>query len=317
MTAKSRILVNTVIHDDATAFLVDAGYEPIVIAEENPAGSFREAPSCVGVVANASLPFDERFFELAPSIRVVGRVGVGFDNVDLDAARKHDVRVVNTPLPIVEPVAEHTFMLFLALVRSLLPGDRDARAARFRQPENTPGPELLGKTLGVVGLGRTGYRVAEIGRSGFAMNVLYHDQVAREEAESKLGARRVELDELLRESDFVTLHVNLSESTRGLIDARAFSLMKSTAYIANVSRGPVIDEAALNGALRNGEIAGAGLDVYEVEPPSADNPLFDLPNVVLTPHRGGGSHESFVGCSMVARDVVRVLAGKEPEFPVL
>jgi phosphoglycerate dehydrogenase-like enzyme len=311
-----RILVNTVPHPDSMRYLEEHGFEYVIVPEEDPPASYREAPECVGVVANASLPFDDAFFELAPKVRVVGRVGVGYDNVDLDAAGRRGVRIVNTPLPIVEPVAEHAIMLFLALVRAVIPGDRDARAARFRQPENNPGPELRGKTLGIIGLGRTGQRVAEVARRGFEMNILYADQVARTDIEEQLGASHVELDELLRRSDFVSIHVNLSASTQGLIDARALSLMKSTAYLVNVARGPVVDEAALVDALKANVIAGAGIDVYEVEPPTDDNPLWSLPNVVVTPHRAGFSEESRYGCSMVVEDIVRVLRGEEPEFPV-
>jgi phosphoglycerate dehydrogenase-like enzyme len=179
-----------------------------------------------------------------------------------------------------------------------------------------PGPELLGKTLGLVGMGRTGRRVAEIARLGFRMEILYHDQLRREEIEAALGARWVALDDLLAASDFVSVHVNLSPSTRRLIDARALSRMKPAAYLVNLSRGPVVDEAALVAALRERRIAGAGLDVYELEPPAADNPLWSLENVVVTPHRGGFSSESVYGASMVVEDIVRLLRGEEPRFPV-
>jgi len=311
-----RILVNAIAHPDALAYLEAHGLEYVVVPEEDQPASLRVAKEASGVVANASLLFDDDFFELAPAVRVIGRMGVGYDNVDLAAATRHGVRVVNTPLPIVEPVAEHTFALLLALVRRVVRGDRDARAAQFRQPANHPGPELLGKTLGVVGLGRTGRRVAEIARHAFRMDVLYHDSIARGDAEAALGVRRVSLDDLLAASDFVTLHVNLSASTRRLIDATALARMKPTAFLVNVARGPVVDEAALVAALASGQIAGAGLDVFEVEPPRADNPLWSLPNLVVTPHRAGFSHESAYGCSMVVEDIVRILRGEEPRFPV-
>ena len=189
------------------------------------------------------------------------------------------------------------------------------RPAR-RQPSNNPDFELLGKTLGIIGLGRTGLRVARTARLGFDMKILYHDQLVNTEAETELGAERVELDELLGRSDIVTLHVNLSDNTRHLIDSEALSKMKTGAYLINVSRGPVVDEAALVEVLRSGGIAGAGLDVYEEEPPTADNPLFELSNVVVTPHRAGFSREGVYGCSMVVEDIVRILNGEEPRFPV-
>ena len=311
-----RILINAEAHPDAYKILADNGLKPVYVPESDVEGSFDAARDCIGVVANASLPFDESFFQLAPKVKVIGRMGVGYDNVDLEAAGRHGVRVVNTPLSIIQPVAEHTLMMMLALLRRVVVGDREAREAVFRQPSNNPDFELLGKTLGIVGLGRTGLRVARIANRGFDMKILYHDQYENSEAESDLGAERVELDELLGRSDFVTLHVNLSDETRHLIDSEALSKMKSGAYLINVSRGPVVDEAALVYALSSGAIAGAGLDVYEEEPPSADNPLFSLSNVVVTPHRAGFSTEGVYGCSMVVEDIVRILQGEEPRFPV-
>ena len=312
----NRVLVNAPLHADGIQYLSDAGFEPVVVSEVDNDASLRAAPNCVGLVANALLPIDEAFFRLAPRIRVVGRMGVGYDNVDVAAATRHGVRLVNTPLPVVEPVAEHTFALLLALVRQVVVGDRAVREGRFREPDNAPGFELAGKTLGVVGMGNTGRRVAEIARLGFSMEVLYFDQVARSEEESELGVRRASLEELLAQSDFVSLHVSLSPSTQGLIDRRALAGMKKGACLINVSRGPVVDEDALLDALRSRHLAGAGLDVFCQEPPPADHPLWGLSSVVLTPHRAGFSQESHRGCSMVVEDIVSVLRGEEPRFPV-
>ena len=311
-----RILVNAEAHPDALKILEDNGLEPVYVPESDVDGSLEAARDSVGVVANASLPFDEAFFERAPEVKVIGRMGVGYDNVDLEAAGRHGVQVVNTPLSVIEPVAEHTLMLMLALVRRGVVGDREARAAVFRQPSNNPDFELLGKTLGIIGLGRTGLRVARIARLGFEMEIIYHDQRENPEAETELGARRVELDELLARSDIVTLHVNFSPETEHLIDSAALAKMKRGAYLINVSRGAVVDETALVGVLRSGGIAGAGLDVYEEEPPAADNPLWELPNIIVTPHRAGFSTEGVYGSSMVVEDMVRVLNGEEPRFPV-
>ena len=311
-----RILVNAEAHPDALKILEDNGLEPVYVPESDVDGSLEAARDSVGVVANASLPFDEAFFELAPEVKVIGRMGVGYDNVDLEAAGRHGVQVVNTPLSVIEPVAEHTLMLMLALVRRVVVGDREARAAVFRQPSNNPDFELLGKTLGIIGLGRTGLRVARIARLGFEMEIIYHDQRENSEAEAELGARRVELDELLARSDIVTLHVNFSPETEHLIDSAALAKMKRSAYLINVSRGAVVDETALVGVLRSGGIAGAGLDVYEEEPPAADTPLWELPNIIVTPHRAGFSTEGVYGSSMVVEDMVRVLNGEEPRFPV-
>lgn len=207
-------------------------------------------------------------------------------------------------------------MLMLAVARRLIAGDRAVREGRWREPATAPGPELKGKTLGLVGLGNTGRRVAEVAVQGFGMRCVYFDKLERPDAERSLGLRRLPLDGVLAEGDFVSLHVNLSPETRGMIGARELGLMKPGAIFINVSRGAVVDEAALVEALRSGRLGGAGLDVFAREPPGAENPLLALPNVVVAPHVGGASWESKRGCSMVAEDVVRLLRGEEPRFPV-
>jgi phosphoglycerate dehydrogenase-like enzyme len=311
-----KILINAEMHADAWRFLEERGYGCIYVPMSDPDGARRAVADCAGMVANAILPIDDAFLLLAPGLRVVGRMGVGYDNVDVEAAARRGVRVVNTPLPIIEPVAEHTVLLLLAVARKLAIGDRAVRDGRWREADTLPGPELAGKTLGLVGLGNTGQRVAEIAALGFGMRVVYFDRVARPAIEEKLGAERLALEALLGKSDFVSLHVNLSPETRRLIDRRALGLFKPGAVLINVARGAVVDEAALVEALRSGRLAGAGLDVFESEPPARDNPLFDLTNVVLTPHVAGASAESRLGCSMVVKDIVRVLEGDAPEHPV-
>ncbi len=286
------------------------------MAVGDTSGVLRELADAEAAVASVYLYFDEAVFRAAPRLKVVGRVGVGVDNIDLEAATRSRVRVVNTPEPIIEPVAEHALMLALAAVRRMVAGDRNMRAGKFRIPSDLPGFELRGKTLGLVGFGNTGRRFAEIAHLGLLMKILYHDLRAFPEAEERLGARRRDFEALLRESDIVSVHVNLSPSTRGLFSEKAFRLMKPSAYFINCARGAMVDESALFKAVKEGWIAGAGLDVYAEEPPPADHPLFALDNVVITPHRAGHSIESRRGCSMVVEDVVRVLRGEKPRFPV-
>jgi phosphoglycerate dehydrogenase-like enzyme len=311
-----RILVNAVLNPEGLRCLEEAGYETVVVPEADVPGSHAAARDCVGMIANASLVLDEEFFGRCPRLKVVGRMGVGYDTVDVAAAARHGVRVVNTPLAIIEPVAEHAVMLLLALARRLIPGDRAVREGRWREPGNMPGPELRGKMLGLVGFGNTGRRVAEIAALGLGMRIVYHDLVERADAESALGARRLPLDGVLSESDFVSVHVVLSPATRNLIDARALGLMKPGAFLVNLSRGAVVDEAALAEALRSGRLAGAGLDVLQAEPPARSSPLLSLPNVVFTPHVGGASIEAKAGCSRVVLDILRVLRGEEPVHAV-
>lgn len=312
MAEREKILINAEIHPDGLRCLDDAGYDCVVVPESDPSQSHAQAPGVVGMVANASLKLDDAFFARAAKLRVVGRMGVGYDNVDVEAAKRRGIRVVNTPLPVIEPVAEQTLLFLLALARKLIPGHDAVRAGKWRDPSNIPGPELKGKCLGLVGMGNTARRVAEIAVRGFGMNVVYFDKVARPEVETELGARKLSLDQVLSSSDFVSVHVNLSPETRGLIGAPELGRMKKGAFFVNLSRGPVVDEQALVAALESGRLGGAGLDVFGDEPPGAKNPLLALPNVVFSPHIGGASQESKRGCSMVALDVIRVLKGEKP-----
>jgi phosphoglycerate dehydrogenase-like enzyme len=318
MTQPPKVVAFCPVQPEQMELLIQSGCRVVKFADREVEAILRElGDGADAAVASTTVYFDDALFTRCPRLRVVGRMGVGVDNIDLDAATRHGVQVVNTPLPIIEPVAEHALALLLALSRSILRGDRCVRKGQWRTPTEGPGPELAGKTLGIIGFGNTGRRLAEICHLGLGMRVVYHDvQPVPAEVEARLGARRLSFDEVLSQSDGVSVHVNLSPRTRGLIDARAFSLMKPSAWFLNCSRGPVVDEAALVAALRERRIAGAGLDVLQEEPPPADHPLFAFENVVLTPHRAGQSSESLVGCSKVVEDIVRVLRGEPPRFPV-
>jgi len=268
------------------------------------------------VIIRANGGVSRRILEHAPRLRVVGRHGVGVDNVDLQACTDHGVQVVNTPEATVEPVAEHAVAFMLALSKLILPCDRMARSGRFQDRLHVQGREMLGKTLGVVGFGRIGRRVAGICRHGLGMRILYCDVQPAPEEEQSLGAERLDLHEMLPQCDYVTVHVPLLPETRGLIGEEEFALMRPTACFVNTSRGPVVDEAALCRALQEGRIAGAGIDVFEQEPTPPDNPLFGLDNVIVTPHVASATEEALIKMSLVAEDVVAVLEGRPPRFPV-
>ena len=269
-----------------------------------------------GVVIRGNGRMSRRIMEHAPRLKVVGRHGVGVDNIDLEAATDHGIQVVNTPEATVEPVAEHAVAFMLALSKVLLPCDAMARSGRFKERLGVQGVEMDGKTLGVVGFGRIGQRVAQICRLGLNMNILYSDVVAWPEVEASLGARRLDLHDLLPLADYVTVHVPLFPSTHKLMGAREFGLMKPSAYFINTSRGPVVDEAALVEVLRARGIAGAGIDVYEVEPAPGDHPFFSLDNILVTPHVASSTAEALVKMSLVSEDLVAVLQGRPPKFPV-
>jgi D-3-phosphoglycerate dehydrogenase len=234
----------------------------------------------------------EVFEAQATRLKVVGRAGIGTDNIDVAAATRCGVIVMNTPQANVTAAAEHAFSLLLSLARNIPRADARLRAGGWDRGRFT-GVELEGKTLGIVGLGKIGKQVARYGQA-FGMQAAAFDPYLSAEQARGLGVHLMELDELLRRADFVTVHVPLTERTRHLLSRDAFAKMKKSARLVNASRGGVVDEAALTEALRSGRIAGAAVDVFEEEPPPADHPLRKLETAVLTPHLGASTEEAQV-----------------------
>jgi len=257
---------------------------------------------------------DKNLLEHAPKLKIVSRFGVGYDRVDVEACTERGIYVTNTPGVLSRAVAELTMALMLALSRKLCVADQYVRT-EWGKPNRELLPlreDLADKTLGIIGLGRIGYEVARRAKA-FDMNLVYYDKVRNEKAEKELDARFMPLDDLLSRSDFVTIHVPLTPETAKLIGAKELRCMKKTAYIINTSRGPVIDEQALCRALKEGWIAGAGLDVYTVEPLPLDSPLVKMGNVVLTPHMGTHTVETrHRMVSTIVEDIRKVLKGKAP-----
>ncbi len=235
-------------------------------------------------------------------LKVISNYAVGYDNIDIPAATARGIAVGNTPGILTETTADFAFALLLAAARRVVEGDKFVRAGKWQTwgPRLLLGAEVHGATLGLVGFGRIGQAMARRA-AGFGMRVLYHQRHDSPVAES-LGAVRADFDTLLRESDFVSLHVPLTRQTYHLLDARAFRLMKKSAILINTARGGVVDPEALYSALKNGEIAFAALDVTEPEPIPADSPLLTLENVVIAPHLGSATHTT--------RDKMAVMAAE-------
>jgi len=234
---------------------------------------------------------DELLDAAGPQLKVVSNFAVGFDNIDVPALTRRRIPAGNTPGVLTETTADLAFALLMAAARRIPESVDYVREGRWRTwgPMLLMGVDMHGATLGIVGFGRIGRVLARRGR-GFGMRILYHDvHPATPEEEAELGATRVEMGELLRESDFISLHVNLTDETHHLIDADALRVMKRTAVLVNTSRGPVVDPDALADALRGGEIFAAGLDVTEPEPLPSDHPLVSLPNCVVVPHIASAS----------------------------
>ena len=296
------------------------GFDVTVLSERPPErGELLEAVrGANGILPTVTEKMDAEVMDAAgDSLKVIANMAVGYDNIDVEAATQRGIVVTNTPEVLTETTADTAFMLLLAAARRLGEAERFLRAGKWDAwgPKQLLGPDVWGKKLGLVGLGRIGHAVARR-TSGFQMEVLYYDQYRNEAAERELGARYLELDDLLRESDFVSVHTPLTPETRHLISERELGLMQPTSVLVNASRGPVVDEAALAEALENERIFAAGLDVYEEEP-EVHPRLLELENVVLAPHIGSASIETRDKMATLAAENLRaVLSGEPARTPV-
>ncbi|MBU1751019.1 MAG: D-glycerate dehydrogenase [Chloroflexi bacterium] len=273
-----------------------------------------EAREADGLLCLLTDRIDAALMDAAPRLRVISQYAVGVDNIDLAAATRRGIVVGNTPDVLTDATADMAFALLMAAARWLVEGVKYARAGRWRTwgPLTLLGQDIHGATLGIVGLGRIGQAVARRAR-GFDMRVLYHDCQRSAAAEREFGPSCTDLDTLLAESDFVTLHVPLTPQTHHLIGAAQFRQMKPTAVLINTSRGPVVDQEALVAALRAGTIGGAALDVTDPEPLPADHPLLALPNAIVTPHIASASVSA--RNQMAVRAADNLLAGLRGELP--
>ncbi|MCB9893850.1 MAG: D-glycerate dehydrogenase [Planctomycetes bacterium] len=286
----------------------------------NRAELIEAAAGCDALICTLADPLDASLIEdLGPQLKVIATYAVGYNNIHLEAAKARGIAVCNTPDVLTDATAEVAVGLMIACARRFADGDRLTRSGGFTgwAPMLHRGHGVYGKTVGIVGAGRIGKRVAATMKHGFGCEILYFSREDHVDWENDLGAAKVELGELLQRSDFVSLHCPLTPDTRHLIDADMLKLMKPTSVLVNTARGPVVDEAALVAALKAGQIAGAGFDVYEHEPALAPG-LAELDNVVLLPHIGSATHETRAEMGrMCARAVIAVLTGQEPQHRVI
>ena len=263
---------------------------------------------------------DEELLRHAPRLKVVSNVSVGYNNFDLEALNKRNIIGTNTPHVLDETVADLAFALILATGRRIVELDRFVKEGNWKPTTNyreTYGKDVNGTTLGIIGMGRIGEAIAKRAKYGFNMDVLYFNRNKKPEAEEKYGAEYCDLTSLLTSADYVLLMTPLTPETFQIIGEEEFKLMKKSAIFINVSRGQTVDEQALIRALQNGEIHGAGLDVFEQEPVDANNPLLKMENVVTVPHIGSATVRTELAMAMrAAENLVAVLTGKEPIDPV-
>ncbi len=315
--SRPTVCIATQLEDDLTAQIVAA----CEVVQVEPGASLDELIAAVrgvdGMISPTHFNLGEEFFASVPGLRVVSQHAVGYNNIDVEAATRHGVAVCNTPTVLNAAVADLTMAIIISLARRLWEFEAFSRSGAWARGEPLPAlaHEISGKTLGVIGFGRIGREVARR-MQAIGMRIIWYDVF---EGASTATIDDVEdapyraLDDLLRESDFVTIHTNLTTESYHLIGARELALMKPSAYIVNTARGPVIDQPALVAALEGGQIAGAGLDVLEAEPPDPDDPIVRLPNVITFPHIGTAAVETRRAMRELAvRNLIAVVSGETP-----
>ncbi len=308
-----KVLLASNIHPAAVEMLKRKG-EVVEAAGASTEDLIEMISDADGVMVRSKPKLTKDVLEHAKKLKVIGRAGVGVDNIDIDYATKRGVIVVNAPEASTATVAEHAFGMILGLARKIPQAVANVKSGRWDK-KKFMGTELRGKTLGVIGIGRIGSRVAEIGKA-FGMEVIAYDPYISAEMAAKKGIDLQDFDELLARSDFVTLHIPRTEKTTGLIGKKALEKMKPTAYIVSCARGGIVDETSLYNALEAGTIAGAALDVFEKEPPEG-SPLLDLENIITTPHLGASTQEAQENASVTAaKDVLAVLTNDTPKNAV-
>jgi len=311
---KLKILITQPIHESGQKLLIMKGYDVLVASDITESTLAREVRDVSGLlVRTAKIPAS--VIEAGRVLRVIARHGVGYDNIDVAAATHRKIPVCITPRANAVSVAEHVFALMLALTKKIVPYDRATRKNNWDIRNNFSAVDLDGKILGVIGMGRIGTLVCQKAKAAFNMEVMVYSPRASRETIEKAGGKKVSgIPELLTVSDIVTLHVPLTGETGGLIGKAEFHMMKPSAFLINCARGPLVDEEELFRALKDGIIAGAGLDVFDPEPPRDDNPLFGLTNVVLSPHSAGLTAECVMRmASQAAQTIIDVLEGRRPE----
>jgi D-3-phosphoglycerate dehydrogenase len=318
---KPTILSITKMHEAGLSLLREAGDLKMASGWDDATLKHEIAGSDALVIRTQGAITAEVMDAAGPSLKVIGRHGVGFDHVDIAAATERGIQVVYTPGANLESVAEHAIAMMIALSKHFMPSIHALEKGDYFARTRWMGRDIMGKTLGIIGFGRIGKRLGEIAYQAFGMKVLYNDIVPMPaDAVARAGdARAVDLDTLLRTCEYVSLHVPLDASTRKLINRENLAKVRPDCILLNTCRGPVVDEAAVAEALDENRLFGYGADVFDTEPPPVPgHPLIGRPdNVILTPHNAAQTEESLINMAQwMAEDVLRVLAGQPPKYPV-
>lgn len=304
--AKPRVFVTRLIPEAGLA-KIHAACDAEIWSEPLPPSADlvrQKVAECDGLLSLLTERIDGTLLDAAPRLKVVSNYAVGYNNIDVPAATERGVCVGNTPGVLTDATADLAFALLMAASRRIVESHTWSLAGHWKtwEPLGHIGQDLVGRTIGIAGLGRIGYAMAKRCHGGWGMKVIYHDLYPNEQAERELGATRVDFDTLLRDSDFISVHADLNDTTRGMFNAAAFAKMKPTCVFVNTARGPHVVEADLVEALKKGQIFSAGLDVTDPEPPRLDNPLLHLPNCVVVPHIASATVSSRNAMAEIAAD---------------
>ena len=284
---------------------------PIPITEDE---LLKEIADVDAVVNVGSVPMDRKIIEASKNLKIIARHGLGYETIDVEAASERNIVVTRATAQGPYPVAEFTIGLLLALSKKYIPAHASVKSGKWESLK-FKGSEARAKTLGIIGLGAIGSTVARMATLGLQMNVIAYDPYVSEEKASEVGAKLVELPNLLRESDYISVHAAVTKESKGLLGKKEFDLMKKGVFVINCARGEMFDEKALYEALSSGKVAGAALDVLTEEPPPRDNPILGLENVILTPHAAGVTDESLERMSIsIAENIVNIAQGRLPNL---
>lgn len=312
---KLQVLIPSDISEVGKQYLRDRGYEIKMGRGLDEDTIIADAQGCDAMLVRNE-PITRRILENIPSVKVISKHGVGLDKIDLEAAAEQNIWVTNGPLSNAIAVAEHTMMLLLACAKKLVRFDLAIRSGDYNIRNTMKGMDVEGKTIGIIGCGKIGSMVAKKCVHGFDMKAVGYDPFVPSEARLPEIEYVDTMEDVFRRADFVSLHVSATKDNAGFVNKDLISLMKPTAYLLNAARGTIVNEADLYEALHSGRIAGAGLDVYAQEPPSADNPLFTLPNITVTPHNASLTHETTDRMGLhAAQGIDEVLSGGTPTWP--
>jgi len=315
---KPKVYVTRTLFPEAIEILEKVAQVEVYQSEDDPIPRvllLKKVRDIDGLLPMLTDSINAELMDRAKKLKVVSNYAVGYNNIDVDAATQRGIMVTNTPDVLTDTTADTAFMLLMAISRRLVEADRHVREGKWVKawgPKMLLGSDVTGKTLGLVGLGRIGSAMVPRAK-GFGMRLIYTDMVRSPEREKKLGVEFREFKDLLKEADYVSIHVPLTAETHHLMGEKELHMMKPTAYLVNTSRGPVVDEEALYRALRGRVIAGAALDVHEKEPVDKDDPLLSLNNIIMTPHIGSATVETRVAMAVrAATNLAAALRGERP-----